>query len=298
MGSDGSPALRFPDFLIIGAMKAGTTTLYRDLILNRAIYFPVDKEPDQLGSDLVLSAMGRRRYASLYRRAKPEQLCGDGSTTYAKLPDVLGVPARTERILGRDVRIIYVVRNPVDRAISHYRHLVAHHGLTVGCEEAIEKMPAILAYSRYAYQLRPWLDRFGSGRICVLKFEDYVRERRATVRVVCRFLGVPPEVDAIDESRGFNATSGVPVLRGGWRRVRNARPYRTFIRRHLSLDTRERLRRLFLPTVEVAAPLDDTYLRARLAHLLRMDAEEFGNMLGWTNPIWADLCASARDASS
>lgn len=286
MTSGGAPALRLPDFLLIGAMKAGTTTLYRDLLLNGRVFFPIDKEPGHLASDAVLDGPGRTHYGHLYHNARPNQLCGDASTTYTKLPDVTGVPARTERVFGKDVKLIYIVRNPVDRAASHYRHMVAHAGLTGGFEDAIERVPGILAYSRYAYQLQPWLERFGSGRILVVKFEEYVRERRRTVRAVCRFLGVPPELDGIDERRVFNGAGNTRVVRGGWRRIRDARLYRTLIRQRLSVERRERLRTLLLPRAQVEDPLGNPNLRARLADVLRTDMEEFADMLAWREPIW------------
>jgi hypothetical protein len=92
--------MRLPDFLIIGAMRAGTTSLFFDLLANPAVFFPQDKEPHCLATDDVLSASGRAAYGDLYRAAGPGQACGDASTGYSKLPDVMGVPERALRVIG------------------------------------------------------------------------------------------------------------------------------------------------------------------------------------------------------
>ena len=78
--------VRLPGFLIIGAMKAGTTTLYHDLLTNPQVFFPLDKEPGNLASHDVLGEDGRGRYASIFKTARPDQICGEASTTYTKLP--------------------------------------------------------------------------------------------------------------------------------------------------------------------------------------------------------------------
>ena len=83
-----------PDFLIIGAMKAGTTTLYRDLMTNPAIFFPSEKEKSHLLRDEVLTEAGRRDYEKLFRRARPGQVLGIAPTRYTNLPDCPGVPGR------------------------------------------------------------------------------------------------------------------------------------------------------------------------------------------------------------
>src|SRR5262245_34426917 len=84
----------FPDFLIVGAMKAGTTSLHRDLNLHPQIFLPEEKEPEGLCHDRVLSARGRRRYARLFRPSRAGQMRGEASTAYTKLPEWQGVPAR------------------------------------------------------------------------------------------------------------------------------------------------------------------------------------------------------------
>ena len=82
----GSSPSRLPDFLIIGGMKCGSTTLFRDLDTSPAVSFPAHKEPHNLLDDAVLSGEGKAKYAGLYKHARPDQRLGDASTGYTKLP--------------------------------------------------------------------------------------------------------------------------------------------------------------------------------------------------------------------
>ncbi|MEE9131784.1 MAG: hypothetical protein V3T84_17370, partial [Phycisphaerales bacterium] len=65
------------DLLIIGAQMAGTTTLYRDLVENPAIFLPIDKEPGYLSEDSVLTDSGRSAYARHFAGAGSHQICGE-----------------------------------------------------------------------------------------------------------------------------------------------------------------------------------------------------------------------------
>src|SRR5262245_60208451 len=108
--------MRLPNFLVIGAMKSGTTTFYHDLAAHPDVFL-AEKELGALSRDVATV-----EYASYFKRAKPEQLCGDVSTTYSMCPDVSGVADRAKKNLSRNTKIIYLVREPVARAISHHYH--------------------------------------------------------------------------------------------------------------------------------------------------------------------------------
>ena len=86
--------MRLPDFLLIGAMKSGTTSLYMDLADRKVVYLAENKEPHALCDDSVLTQAGQAEYAATYSKASPEQLLCDASTAYSKRPDHEGVPDR------------------------------------------------------------------------------------------------------------------------------------------------------------------------------------------------------------
>jgi hypothetical protein len=275
-----------PHFLIIGAMKAGTTTLFRDLAANPAIYFPLDKEPGFLATEEVLTPTGSAAYAGIYCRARPSQVLGDASTTYSKLPDIPGVPKRARHLLGPDVNIIYLVREPVGRAISHHHHLVTLGMTTEGIDAAARCEPSLVDYGRYWMQLEPWLDAFGDERVHVVIFEDYVTRRRQTVDHVCSFLGVESASDLIDPYTVYNKGDDAHVALGPWRRLTESPFYEKLVRPRLSLSTRQALRSVLLRKSPPRPPAPTAETVQYLIEKLEPDAHALSAYLHRERPIW------------
>ncbi len=88
-----------PDFLVVGAMKGGTTTLYFDLGAHPDLHLPEPKEPEVLVRHADPAAI-REAYAAHFRNARPGQLCGEASTVYTKRPDHEGVAERARQASG------------------------------------------------------------------------------------------------------------------------------------------------------------------------------------------------------
>ena len=230
--------MRLPDFLIIGAMKSGTSGLFLDLCLHPNIFLPDDKEPGALASDSVLEPAGREKYAQLYRTARADQLVCDASTTYTKLPDVTDVATWAAKVLGDDFRVIYIVRDPVDRIISHHHHEVIEGKVDADIDRVVREDPRFVNYSRYAYQLQPWIDAIGLDRVKIVRFETYKKNRQETIAELCEFLGLPvdrlPSVGtAVHNSSATK--SGKSVF---WDLVRNSMLYRYLLRPFFSLRAR------------------------------------------------------------
>jgi hypothetical protein len=158
-------------------MKCGTTSLSADLAQHPGVYVPAVKEPHFLCMRRESQARVRELYATLFERARPGQLRVDGSTGYSKRPTVEGVAERALQLGGRDLRILYVVRDPVKRALSHHYHLYREGRAPADFGEALRKYPELIDYGRYAWQLEPWIEAFGLSRILVVRFEDYVGGR-------------------------------------------------------------------------------------------------------------------------
>ena len=115
---------RLPSFLVIGAMKAGTTSLYHYLHAHPQVFMPSIKELDFFvaGGNW---GRGLHWYQKQFAGAGPGAVAvGEASTMYTKYPSVDGVPERIAAHLP-EVRLVYVVRDPIDRIRSHYRHRVA-----------------------------------------------------------------------------------------------------------------------------------------------------------------------------
>ncbi len=275
-----TPLLKLPGFLIIGAMKSGTTSLYRDLQLNPNIFMPDDKEPATLVDDGVLTDAGRSEYAALFRRARPEQICGEASTAYTKRPTHEGVPGRAHALLGPDLRIIYIVREPVSRAISHHRHLAGLQQLPPAFDAALAQDATLIDYGRYAMQVEPWIETFGPDRVRVIGFEQFVKQRRQGVRDMCAFLGVEANDEQIDDHRVYNASRGKPQMVGAWRTLRSNVVYDRVVRPLLPRRVREMLRRALLPR-EAAPPAPPSAAALdRMITAFRSDSERLQQLAG------------------
>ena len=80
------------------------------------------------------------------------------------LPDHQGVAQRAARFLSKETQIVYLVREPVSRAISHHRHMNAWHGpgkMNADIDASAQEHSSLVDYSCYATQLEPWRDAFG-----------------------------------------------------------------------------------------------------------------------------------------
>jgi sulfotransferase family protein len=239
--------MRTPDFLIIGGMKCGSTTLYRDLLTNPRVFFPIDKEPESLCHDEVLGDEGRAKYAAMFESAGADQLCAEASTAYTKRPDFEGVAERAKAVCSPDLKVIYLVRDPIKRIMSHHYHEYARGNMPESVDEAVRSFPALVNYSMYAMQVEPWIEALGAQRVRIIRFEDYVSDRAGWSSRLCEFLGIEAMPDLIEADKVFNKSEGNPVMRGPWRLVAHNPAYRRFIRPLMPVGFKDRLRGKVLP---------------------------------------------------
>ena len=282
--------MTFPSFLIIGSMKAGTTSLFRDLRNNPAVFMPSDKELNNLNTDAVLAPHGTREYQSLFKSATPSQVCGEASTAYTKLPDIQGVAKRAQELLGSDVRLIYLVRNPIGRLISQYHHSVIVSGLTLQIDDAILNHAPLVNYSKYAMQISPWIEQFGRDQVRILVFEDYVENRATTIQSICDFLEVPSNAAQVQEDVVFNKGSGRPLNEGPFSKVAKSGLYRKLVRPLFPLKFRDTLRKNLLPKAPTRVKPKPESIELALEQL-HEDMDGFRGILGVTDLPW-DLSES------
>jgi sulfotransferase family protein len=283
-----------PDFLIIGAMKCGTTTLYFDLQAQPAICMSTIKEPSVL-IRVPDPAEAAAYYRKLFEAMLEHRRFGEASTFYSQLPRHTGVAQRARHLLGPDLRVIYVVRNPVERAISHHYHEFSRGACGPDVDAVVRADSTLIDFGRYAMQLEAWRRVFGDDAALVLRFEDCVRDRGTSVQRVGDFLSVPVDVTRIQVEKAFNQSEGklVPLVPGPFRPILDSDLYRLWIRRAIPTRLRHRLRDLLAPSTprRPPHPRPDTidYLVERLAP----DADRLAAMLGWRSPIW-DFEATRR----
>lgn len=269
-------------------MKSGTTGLYMDLASHPQFFLGHEKEPHWLCTDEVQTPEGIRRYAAIYEKAGPDQLCCDASTGYSKRPDFEGVARRALEVLPEGFKVAYVVRHPIDRIVSQHHHEYFEREAGRSIDDEVRRHARFVQYSRYSYQLEPWLEAVGKDRLRVIRFEDYVARRRETVRNLCEFFGLAPEGCAFADETVHNQSQGKPVKNRFWLAIQRNRAYRRLFRPLLAPQARMSMRRVLLgkaPDRELPPPRPDTveYLRGALAE----DVERLRAMFGCEAPLWS-----------
>lgn len=226
-----SPLRMAPNLLVIGAQKAGTTSLHALLAEHPEIVMSRIKECDEL----VRQRPSRLRHRAFFPIVRPFasprlRWAGESTPYYMFHPEV---PARAAALLP-GVRAIAVLRDPAERAWSHYRHAVRHGLEDLGFEEALEVEESRVASSPwshrhhsyfargcYAPQLERWFAALGRERVLVLEFDELRSGDGAAVHAIERFLGLSTPLRAALPLRnhGGRAHPEIPdrisdVLRG------------------------------------------------------------------------------------
>ena len=196
--ADETQKLRYPDFLVIGAMKSGTTTLAFDLDTHPEVGFPGGKEVGDLRRAEVLSEEGRNRYGRIFAGTPAQIKVGDAHPAYSY--DVgIDVPGQTRELCGHDVRLIYIMRDPIRRAISHHTHLFQRGGASSDVDHDLRAEDLFVDFGLYARQLEGWLETFDRSNFLFLRFEDYVRDRKQGYQESIRHLGLEPRLEFLTE---------------------------------------------------------------------------------------------------
>ena len=178
-----------PNLFIIGAMKSGTTSLHYYLDAHPDIFMSPEKEPGFFVRDFW-RGKPESAYLSLFQAGDARRYRGESSTHYAKLPTYPGVPERI-RAYSPDAKLIYIMRHPVERTISHYWHAVRDVHLSRenrGVVHAIRADNSYTAYSDYAMQLQAYLDVFPRSAIHCLTLEALLDNPQRELAKIFRWL--------------------------------------------------------------------------------------------------------------
>ena len=179
-----------PNFFIIGAAKAATTSLSSLLSLHPEAGIVRGKEPHFFSNDHIF-AQGWARYLELYTHCSGRRAIGDASTSYSRIRYFPSTIARIGQHVP-DAKIIYMVRHPLKRMESAYiEHLCTPGGhVFLSINDAVRQLPMIIDSSRYWEVFDAYRRSLGEARIKVVWFEDYVANPEPVFRDVCRFLDV------------------------------------------------------------------------------------------------------------
>lgn len=230
------------NFLIVGAMKSGTTSLYEDLAKHPGLFLPKNKEPMYFSEEKTF--IGKLKYKGLFLRAKSVQLCGEGSTTYTMLPEYSDVARRVYDECG-DIKIIYMVRDPISRIRSHLMHDVIAGRLNSVATIDWTKKNKYSNVSSYSMQLKPWLSTFGKENVLVLQFEEYLLNREQCLLKVIEFLKIE-KVMITNNDNKVNPSIGRQVPKNNFlKKLAASYFYRTFLKIILGDNIRKYFIRVF-----------------------------------------------------
>ncbi|NJK38154.1 MAG: sulfotransferase domain-containing protein [Oscillatoriales cyanobacterium RM1_1_9] len=189
--------MNHPGFIIIGAAKSGTTTLYQYLCRHPQIYMSTPKEPDFFSVDENYQR-GLDWYFDLFKNAQPEQISGEASTTYSRLHQHPHTVDRMVKVLP-DVKLIYIMRHPVDRAYSFYVHRLkgSRHKPELAFEQTITSQSEFVDSSYYLEQIEKYLRVYPRESLLLLLMEDLIKNPAETLKRIVEFIGADPGVDLV-----------------------------------------------------------------------------------------------------
>lgn len=270
-----------PDFLVIGAMKAGTTSLWRELRRHPDVWVP-DLKEFQFFSDKRKYAQGLDWYRAHFAEGAGHRAIGEASTGYTKYPRPEDVAERIAAALP-DVRLVYLVREPLARIRSHYVHSVHKARETRPIDQAVREAPAYLAVTRYRTQIDRYLALFPADRLLVVTTDDLKKRRTEVLDQVFTHLGVDPALappaDAVEDHRSADKRLDTKVSEA----VRRLPGYR-FAADHAGAGLKRRYREV--ATQSVAEVVDTTMAPDTEAWILDELRPEIEGLRPFLRPDW------------
>lgn len=209
-----SNKFNLPNFLIVGAAKSGTTSLYRYLNQHSDIFMPSFKEPHFFVNKIVSEKIKNYiddfdTYLKLFENAENYKLCGEASVFYLyyfeeAIKNIL-------KTLGKNTKIIIILRNPIDRAYSAYKQVTSGiPNLMIDFEEAIKKdytkkpnvtpMFHLKEVGLYYNSVKAYMDSFDD--VYVMLFDNFKYQTEVEITNIIEFLGI--EKEKLDASTRHN----------------------------------------------------------------------------------------------
>jgi len=274
------------DFMIIGAQKCGTTSLAQQIASHSAICFCRDKEPGYFSQTKDWQA-ALDTYHALYTPSAG-QLCGEASTMYTFFPESLHTPQNLYEY-NPDLKLIYIMRDPVERIVSNYSHELVRGNIQTSPEATVLADPGYVNRSRYAVQLRPYLARFSPEQILLLVFEEYIANPTVILEKIIDFLGITSGSFEEAEMTEANKSTGSWTLKNDY--MRQMVMTNTFqrLRPMIPVAARQSVKRLFSNRLD-EKPYFSPALRSALRQLLADDIVAVEQFLGRPVDAWAHQC--------
>lgn len=274
--------MSLPNLIVVGAMKAGTTSLHHYLDRHPQIWMSPEKEVNFFAHERRF----RRKadwYAGLFPTSSP--IRGETSPNYAKYPLYPEVPRRIHELIP-SVRLVYIVRDPIERVLSHYHHAYCDHLEDRSLEEALSDLQDnhYVRCSLYAMQLRRYLDYFDLDAIHIVDSAELRRDPEASLKDLFDFLGVDSQLVSHETPIVRNASAG-KGRRRGLRLALSKLRGKTRLKRLLPSSILQLVDRWTLQSVPMPEISDS--LRARLSEAFVEDIADFRALTGQKLGSWS-----------
>lgn len=299
--------MSYPNFLIIGAMKSGTTSLYHYLNQHPEIYLSPQKEPhffaykderikfkgpgDQERIEKMVVS-DEQQYLRLFEGIKNEKAVGEASAMYLYYSEA----AKNIKEVIPDVKLIVMLRNPVDRAYSSYKHLVRDdREFLDSFEEALEAEEKRISEEwlplwhyveagKYGKQLTSYFEIFNKEQIKVILFEDFKKETSKVVKSTFEFLGVnkgfTPKLDI-----QYNV-SGIPKFQILHNYLRRESKLRKVLGCFISEKNRDLIRNKILNFNIGSSPKLKPETRIKLENFFKDDFQKLKELIAIEEKRW------------
>ena len=211
-------------------MKCGTSTLAAQLGAQDGIFMTDPKEPNYFSDDRVF-ANGASWYADLFAPAAASDLKGEASTHYTKRPDLPDTLPRMRAMLP-DLRLVYMIRDPMVRLVSHYLHLFSEGQVSNPLDRVIDDSSALIDYGLYGYQVAPYVEAYGKEAILLTSLERIGADPQAELARIARHIGFEGEARWCDDL-GAQNVSASRVRKLPMHRLLVENEVATFLRRTL-----------------------------------------------------------------
>lgn len=274
------------DFMIVGAQKCGTSTLFEILSTHPALIGSQLKEPH-----FFSKTADWRAHLEEYKGIFPEENDGlrfEASTTYTFFPHFNLRVWEDIYAFNPAMKIIYIVRDPVARIVSGYMHSFERGYTELPFDQAIIQKPGFINITRYATQTTPYIERFGRRNVHICFFEDLVRNPHGLMREVANFLGIDP-----GRFREIESTHANKSIGGNKQHVRFDEP--TLPQRILRTLAPPIWRRVTDNSARSfkEKPSVSVIQRQMILHLLRTEIDELETLTGRDLSAWREIPARA-----
>ncbi|HEY5890720.1 MAG TPA: sulfotransferase [Acidimicrobiia bacterium] len=202
-----------PDFIVIGAPRSGTTSLWKHLSSHPGVIPALRKELHYFDHRFERGLPWYRAHFPLRRSLRDGRITGEATPQYLGFP---GVPARVRSVVP-SAKLVVLLRNPIERTFSAWQLKVREGIEELDFERALEQEEARLAKpsrrpgadmryaykakSRYAEQLEAWFEHFPRNQMLVLKSEDLFDDGAQPLSELYRFLEIPIDAGTASNAR-------------------------------------------------------------------------------------------------